>query len=70
VLPTLTAPVIGTRLGLIISHHQGFAMTKKPPENSPTKPTDTTTPPAPATKKKLSLDVSNVTEILERKISP
>jgi len=45
-------------------------MTKKPPENSPTKPTDTTTPPAPARKKKLSLDVSNVTEILERKISP
>lgn len=45
-------------------------MTKKPPETAPQKPTDTTTPPASPSKKKLSLDVSNVSEILERKISP
>lgn len=43
-------------------------MTKKPPENSPS--TQTTTPPGSPNKKKLSLDVSNVSEILERKISP
>ncbi len=45
-------------------------MTKKPPENSPSEPRQTTTPPASPNKKKLSLDVSNVSEILERKISP
>jgi len=45
-------------------------MTKQPPESSPSKPTQTTTPPASPNKKKLSLDVTNVSEILERKISP
>jgi len=44
-------------------------MTKKPAENSPSKPASTT-PPASPKKKKLSLDVSDVSEVLERKISP
>jgi hypothetical protein len=43
-------------------------MTKKPAENSPSKPASTTPPASP--KKKLSLDVSDVSEVLERKISP
>jgi hypothetical protein len=44
-------------------------MTQKPPAKPASKPT----PPAPATtapKKKLSLDISDVSEVLERKISP
>jgi hypothetical protein len=45
-------------------------MTKKPAENSPSKPTETTTPPEAPKKKKLSLDISDVSEVLERKISP
>jgi len=46
-------------------------MTKKSPENSANKPTETPTPTTPpAKKKKLSLDISDVSEVLERKISP
>jgi hypothetical protein len=45
-------------------------MTKKPPENSASKPTQAATPPVPPKRKKLSLDVSDVSEALERKISP
>jgi hypothetical protein len=45
-------------------------MTKKPTENQPSKPPQATTQPAPEKKKKLSLDVSDVSEVLERKISP
>jgi len=46
-------------------------MTKKPSENSANKPTETPTPTPPtAKKKKLSLDISDVSEVLERKISP
>jgi len=48
-------------------------MTKKSPENSANKPTETPTPTPttpPAKKKKLSLDISDVSEVLERKISP
>ena len=47
-------------------------MTKKPPENTADKPTETPTAPTtpPAKKKKLSLDISDVSEVLERKISP
>lgn len=45
-------------------------MSKKPPENSADKPAQTP-PPAPEKKKKnLSLDISDVSEVLERKISP
>ena len=44
-------------------------MTKKPPENSAEKPAETP-PPAPKKKKSLSLDISDVSEVLERKISP
>lgn len=44
-------------------------MSKKPSENTAKKPTQAPTPPA-APKKKLSLDVSDVSEVLERKISP
>ncbi len=47
-------------------------MTKKPSENPTEKPTETTTPPAPPSgkKKNLSLDIDDVSEVLERKISP
>ncbi len=47
-------------------------MTKKSPENTANKPTETPTPPttSPTKKKKLSLDISDVSEVLERKISP
>ena len=46
-------------------------MTKKSPENTANKPTETPTPTPPtAKKKKLSLDISDVSEVLERKISP
>lgn len=48
-------------------------MNKKPVENSAEKPTETP-PPAPPNaapkKKSLSLDISDVSEVLERKISP
>ena len=47
-------------------------MTQKPPAKPASKP-DQSTPTAPATaapKKKLSLDISDVSEVLERKISP
>jgi hypothetical protein len=44
-------------------------MTQKPPPAKPTsKPATDATPPKP--KKKLSLDISDVSEVLERKISP
>jgi hypothetical protein len=45
-------------------------MTKKPSE--PEKPASKPEPPAapPAAKKKLSLEISDVSEVLERKISP
>jgi hypothetical protein len=42
----------------------------KKPESSDDKPTQTPTPPAAKEKKKLSLDISDVSEVLERKISP
>lgn len=48
-------------------------MTKKSVENSAEKPTETpppAPPPAPPKKKSLSLDISDVSEVLERKISP
>lgn len=49
-------------------------MTQKPPEKPDPKPAQTPTPATPApeasTKKKLSLDISDVSEVLERKISP
>lgn len=47
-------------------------MTNKKPENPASKPSPAATPPAAAAapKKKLSLDVSDVSEVLERKISP
>lgn len=46
-------------------------MTKKPSETPDPKPTQAPTPPAePLKKKKLSLDISDVSEVLERKISP
>jgi proline-rich tail region repeat protein len=44
-------------------------MSKKPAENTAKKPAQAPTPPA-SPKKKLSLDVSDVSEVLERKISP
>ena len=46
-------------------------MTKKP-ETKPAKPAPATTPNASNTppKKKLTLDVDDVSEVLERKISP
>lgn len=44
-------------------------MSKKPTEKPASKPEQGTPPPA-TSKKKLSLDVSDVTEVLERKISP
>jgi hypothetical protein len=50
-------------------------MSDKPTAKTPAEPAppDTTTLPAPASdgkKKKLTLDVSDVSEVLERKISP
>jgi hypothetical protein len=45
-------------------------MTKKPPETPTEKPAETPPPPAPPKKKNLSLDISDVSEVLERKISP
>jgi hypothetical protein len=45
----------------------------KKPEISDDKPAPSTTPPAAPkekAKKKLSLDISDVSEVLERKISP
>lgn len=44
-------------------------MSKKPSESTAKKPAPAPAPPA-APKKKLSLDVSDVSEVLERKISP
>lgn len=44
-------------------------MIKKQPEKSVSKPVPVTMSAAPP-KKKLSLDVSDVSEVLERKISP
>jgi hypothetical protein len=43
-------------------------MEKKSPEKPASKPAAGTT--TPTTKKKLSLDVTDVNEVLERKISP
>ena len=43
-------------------------MIKKPPEKPASKPEQPATPPAG--KKKLSLEISDVSEVLERKISP
>ena len=48
-------------------------MTKKPSDTPENKPSDSSAPAAPnaqPSKKKLSLDVSDVSEVLERKISP
>ena len=45
-------------------------MNKKPPEKSDSTPAPTATPTTPTKKKKLSLDIGNVSEVLERKISP
>ncbi len=42
----------------------------KKPETVDKKPEQAATPPAPPEKKKLSLDVTDVSEVLERKISP
>jgi hypothetical protein len=44
-------------------------MNKKPVDNSAEKPSETP-PPGPLKKKILSLDISDVSEVLERKISP
>jgi hypothetical protein len=52
----------------VLSIH-GAIMTKKPPEKPAAKPASGTTTPA-SPKKKLSLDVTDVSEVLERKISP
>jgi hypothetical protein len=43
-------------------------MNNKPSDNTTEKPAET--PPAPPKKKNLSLDISDVSEVLERKISP
>jgi hypothetical protein len=46
-------------------------MTQKPPPAKPTNQSSTTGSATPAKpKKKLSLDISDVSEVLERKISP
>lgn len=46
-------------------------MSKKPTEKPDSQPAPSPATPAPATaKKKLSLDVTDVSEVLERKISP
>lgn len=48
-------------------------MSKKPPEKPASEPRHTVTPavmPPATVKKKLSLDISDVSEVLERKISP
>jgi hypothetical protein len=51
-------------------------MTQKPPANPDSKPGPDADPPKPGDtvqpppKKKLSLDISDVSEVLERKISP
>lgn len=45
-------------------------MSKVPPAKPETKPAQGTTPVQPTAKKKLSLDISDVSEVLERKISP
>lgn len=45
-------------------------MNKKPEDKPADKPTQATNPPTPPAKKKLSLDVTDVSEVLERKISP
>ena len=44
-------------------------MNKKPQDKPAQKPSPVSAAPSPA-KKKLSLDVSDVSEVLERKISP
>jgi hypothetical protein len=44
-------------------------MNKKPPEKPASKPAEATATPTPP-KKKLTLDVTDVSEVLERKISP
>ena len=46
-------------------------MDKKPSESTTEeKPEETPPPPAPPKKKNLSLDITDVSEVLERKISP
>ena len=45
-------------------------MIKTPPAKPVSKPTQATTAVPPTAKKKLSLDISDVSEVLERKISP
>lgn len=46
-------------------------MSSKPTAKTPAEPAPAETPPPDATKKKkLTLDVSDVSEVLERKISP
>jgi hypothetical protein len=45
-------------------------MEKKTPEKPASKPAPGTTTPGSPSKKKLSLDVTDVNEVLERKISP
>jgi hypothetical protein len=45
-------------------------MNKVPPAKLENKPSQATTSAQPAAKKKLSLDISDVSEVLERKISP
>lgn len=45
-------------------------MTQKPPAKPVTQPAQADAPAAPPAKKKLSLDISDVSEVLERKISP
>jgi len=45
-------------------------MDKKPSDNTTDKKPEETPPPAPPKKKNLSLDITDVSEVLERKISP
>jgi hypothetical protein len=45
-------------------------MIKTPPVKPDSKPTQATSTVQPTAKKKLSLDISDVSEVLERKISP
>jgi hypothetical protein len=46
-------------------------MDKKPSETTADEePSETPAPPAPPKKKNLSLDITDVSEVLERKISP
>jgi hypothetical protein len=45
-------------------------MDKKPSDNTADQKPAETPPPAPPKKKNLSLDITDVSEVLERKISP